>query len=173
MSKGSIIALVVVIVIIVGAVVYFVAQNSASAPITVSSAGVQASGTPPGVVAGASTTSVPFAGSSYAQYAYLISTGTLTAATVQALNGFALQTSTNPDGSTEYTLQAQNPEYQTQTYAVEPGEQLYFIEHSAGDDVNGVDRFPGDDSAVLVDQNGYIVQVGSPAPQGSPPPGKG
>lgn len=98
-----------------------------------------------------------FSNSPYAQSSYLISTPTYDAATTQALTGFMVQKTALPDGSTQIVLNAQNPNYQTQTYVVKPGEKLYFIEGMPGDDSGGVERNTGDDTAVLVDANGYIV----------------
>ncbi len=98
-----------------------------------------------------------FSTSALAPYAYLISTDTYDANTQKALSGFKVVKSTLADGSVQITLNAQNPEYKTQTYVVKTGEKLYFIEKSLGDDRGDKDAFLGDDTAVLVDGNGYIV----------------
>lgn len=167
MSKTSIVSLIIIIVVVViGGALYWESYQGLSS-IT------------PSVAASSSPAGELFAGSIYAPNSYLISTGAFDASTTRALSGFTVQTSTNADGSMQITLNAVNPEYQTQTYTVQPGEQLYFIEANLSDDSAGADNFPGDDNAVLVGQNGYIVQVGSP-PAGSsginaspPPQGKG
>jgi hypothetical protein len=90
--------------------------------------------------------------------AHLISGSSLDNSAQQALSGFSLQKTTNPDGSMTITLKALNPEYSDQQYTVKPGQQLYFIEKSFGDDSPpSGERTTGDDSAVLVDSNGFIV----------------
>jgi LysM repeat protein len=96
------------------------------------------------------------ADSPYANYAYLISSNSLSADAQKALTGFKLTKSSNADGSTTYTLTAINPEYKTQTYTVQSGQKLYFIERNLGDDA-GEERFLGDDMALVVDAQGKIV----------------
>lgn len=98
-----------------------------------------------------------FSGSPLSQNAYLISTTPYDANTQKALSGFTVTNKTLADGSREFTLTSTNPEYQTQTYTVKQGEKLYFIETMLGDDSNNQDRNLGDDTAVVVDANGYIV----------------
>jgi hypothetical protein len=163
MSKKTTVILIIVVLLIIGGAAYLASQMGPS-NISVSS-GSEA--TSSGTVAGASTTGELFVNSIYAPYAYLISTNTLDARTMAALSGFAIQTSTNPDGFTQITLNAKNPGYQTQTYTVHSGEQLYFIERSLSDDTQDMDKFPNDDNAVLVDANGYILQIGSPSASSS------
>ena len=100
-----------------------------------------------------------FAGSPYFQYAYLISTPDLNAQTKNALAGFKLGTTQNTDGTVTYTLTTTKSGYFNQTYTVKPGEKLYFIERSLGDDdvTNDSDYALGDDTAIIVDANGYII----------------
>lgn len=98
-----------------------------------------------------------FSNSSLSQNAYLISTPTYDANTKTALSGFTVTSSVQTDGSTKYTLNAQNPEYTTQTYIVKPGEKLYFIDSLLADDNGNADKTLRDDTAVVVDANGYIV----------------
>ncbi len=101
-----------------------------------------------------------FADSPLAQSSYLISTSTYDANTKKALNGFTITKTTLSDGSMQIVLDTKNPEYKTQTYVVKPGEKLFFIERNLVDDATPgtSDKILGDDSAVLVDANGYIVQ---------------
>ena len=94
----------------------------------------------------------------YAQYAFLISTDKYDSATQAALAGFTVDRKVLADGTQQITLNAQNPEYQTQSYTVKPGQKLYFIETSMGDDPGGQEFNLGDDRAVIVDSDGYIVQ---------------
>ena len=103
-----------------------------------------------------------FADSQYANYAYLISGDTLSSDAQTALTGFDLKKTDNADGSTTYDLVATNPEYQTQEYTIQPGQSLYFLEGSLGDDSGG-EHMLGDDAAIIVDSNGYIVSGPGPA----------
>jgi hypothetical protein len=96
--------------------------------------------------------------SPYASYAYLISTDTLSLDTKQAISGFQINKVMNSDGTTTYNLIALNSEYQNQSYTLQSGQSLYFIERSMGDDGNGSENFLGDDHAVIVDSSGYIIQ---------------
>jgi hypothetical protein len=95
--------------------------------------------------------------SPYASYAHLISGDSFDAGTRQALIGFTVDKTVNTNGTTTIVLNATNPEYNTQTYTLQPGQQLYFIERNLGDDA-GQERNLGDDAAVIVDAQGYIVQ---------------
>ena len=64
------------------------------------------------------------------------------------------------DASTLITLTATNPNYKNQTYTVKPGYSLYFVEKNTTDDSpeNDTDRTSADDTAVIVDPQGMIVQ---------------
>jgi hypothetical protein len=101
-----------------------------------------------------------FSSSQFAQYSYLISgTTPYDAKTKKALSGFTVIKKLLTDGSTQITLNAQNPAYKTQIYTVKPGEKLYLIESNLSDDSSTTkDAFPGDDQAVLVDASGIIIQ---------------
>lgn len=92
------------------------------------------------------------------QYAYLISTDNYDSATQAALSGFKVDRKVLTDGTQQINLTAQNAEYQSQSYTVAPGQKLYFIERTLQDDPTGQERNLGDDGAVLVDANGYVVQ---------------
>ncbi len=91
-------------------------------------------------------------------FAHLISVVNLDRGAQQALSGFQLQRNTMPDGSLNITLKALSSEYVDQDYVVVPGESLYFIDRSSGDDAapDG-ERSLADDHAVLVDADGYIL----------------
>ena len=95
----------------------------------------------------------------YRNYAYLISGATMDTATQRALAGFQVQKESQSDGSVKITLNALESQYHDQQYIVKPGQKLYFIETSFGDDsgTNGVFSL-GDDGAVILDANGYITQ---------------
>ncbi len=105
----------------------------------------------------APTNKVKLSDSDYATSAYLIAPGTASTDAKQALDGFDMQTATQADGSIKVTLTAKRSGYSNQAYTVTPGQKLYFIETSMGDDGPDFDENLGDDTAVLVDQDGYIV----------------
>src|ERR1051326_3118617 len=131
-------AVIIVILLALG-VWLLVSKNTAHAPATTTPTG-ESSNTTGGEL---------FSDSPLAPYAYLISTATYDAKTQMALRGFSVTKNNLPDGSMQITLNAKNPEYHTQIYTVKPGEKLYFIERSLGDD-NGVDdRTLADDTAIL------------------------
>jgi hypothetical protein len=90
---------------------------------------------------------------------YQIFPGALTAQAKAAMNGFMTQTQTMADGSAQVAMTATNPEYKNQLYVVKPGYSLYFVEKNSGDDAvsTNTDKFPGDDTAVLVDPQGYVA----------------
>ncbi len=90
--------------------------------------------------------------------AYLISGDTLDDNAKAALAGFGYNRTAMPDGSTNITLTALEPQYQGGSFLVKPGENLYFIETSFGDDSGNGEYNMGDDMAVLVDSDGYVVQ---------------
>ncbi|MDE2399752.1 MAG: hypothetical protein KGL67_01955 [Patescibacteria group bacterium] len=145
MKKNSIIIIVVVLLAVV--VMFFVLkgsgkkeENNLTAPITQNSTGAQL-----------------FSSSPMAQYAYLISGPTLDSKAEEATMGFTITKKALPDGSMQITLNSQNAEYKTQTYTVKAGEKLYFVEKFLADDSENADKNLKDDTAILVDANGYIV----------------
>jgi hypothetical protein len=89
--------------------------------------------------------------------AHLISGDTLDAGAQSALSGFSLKKNPMPDGTVQITLTAAQAGYFNQTYNLKPGQQLYFIERFKADDSGGSDINSKDDSAVIVDAQGYIV----------------
>ena len=104
------------------------------------------------------TTTQKFADQEYAKGAYLISGPTLSTDAKKALTGFTMSQKTLPNGETSILLKAQKPSYHDQAYTLKAGEQLYFIEKFLQDDVNGVENNIGDDSAVVVNAEGNVVQ---------------
>ncbi|MDE2019071.1 MAG: hypothetical protein KGJ13_01850 [Patescibacteria group bacterium] len=178
MSKTSwaILIILIVVVVLIG-VIYWTMNNGGSytpgpttyAPTSTYAAAGSSTGAP------ASTSTIPpsaassntgtsmtagqsFASSSYAQYAYLIS-GPMpyNAATQNALSGMKVQRKMLAGGAVQFTLLAQNPNYKTQIYTVQPGQKLYYIERNSTDDIGTADNFPNDDSAVVVDASGILV----------------
>jgi hypothetical protein len=94
------------------------------------------------------------------KYSYQIFPGEITSEAKAALSGFNVVSQVQEDGSAIVTLTANDPEYKDQQYTVKPGEILYFIERSMGDDdvANSIDRYLGDDTAIVVDTKGFVVQ---------------
>ena len=94
----------------------------------------------------------------YASKSYLISGETLDSSAQKAISGFSLTKKNLADGSVEITLKALSSEYQDQSYTLKSGEKLYFIEASGGDDSPPNGEYSlGDDHAVIVDANGFVV----------------
>ena len=104
----------------------------------------------------ASTTKL--ADTQYAPYSYLVSGDTLDAQAQRAISGFTLLKDTLSDGLTKITLKATVSRYRDQAYTLHSGEQLYFIETSFGDDPGNQEFSLSDDTAVVVDKDGYIVR---------------
>jgi hypothetical protein len=92
--------------------------------------------------------------------AFLIFPGTVSPEAKKAMTGFKISTSPQADGSTQVVMTSTNPEYKDQMYLVGAGNSLYFIERFAGEDNEQEDTDKGlkDDTAVIVDPSGYIVQ---------------
>ncbi len=147
MKKNSVWAIIVLIVVVIVIILLISSGNKQNSINTNSETPISQN----------NNSQVLFASSSLAQNAYLISTPTYDANTQTALAGFNVVKNPQADGSTQITLNATNPDYQTQTYTVKPGEKLYFIEGNLGDDSGNTDKTMGDDTAVLVDANGYII----------------
>ncbi|HTY44351.1 MAG TPA: hypothetical protein VMC80_03845 [Patescibacteria group bacterium] len=139
---GGLLAVLIVLAIVIGGWLILSRGNSSSTA---------------NAVAGSSN-ETKLSDSPYANYAYLISSDTLSPEAQQAITGFQINKAANSDGTTTYNLIASNPEYQNQSYTLQPGQSLYFIERSLGDDNDGTEGFLGDDHAIIVDSNGYIVQ---------------
>ena len=103
---------------------------------------------------------VKFDSSPASKFAYQIFPGPISAEAKTALAGFMLDTKTQSDGSSLITMTSTNTEYKNQTYTVKPAEILYFIEKNPKDDSESenAEKFLADDTAVVVDADGYIVQ---------------
>jgi hypothetical protein len=146
------IIIIIVIVLIIGLWIYIARNNNKQSQYSPISTDQTSPNTNNATSAG-----VLFSSSPMAQNAYLISTPTYDAKTDKALSGFKVVKTDLADGSIQYVLNSSNTDYTTQTYIVKPGEKLYFIESTLSDDNNNQDKFTGDDTAVVVDANGYIV----------------
>jgi PBP1b-binding outer membrane lipoprotein LpoB len=99
-----------------------------------------------------------FSDTPYYNNAYLISGDTLSADAQKALTGFQMDKKTMPDGTTQINLKALDPSYHDQQYTLKSGEQLYFIEKLWADDQSGSETNINDETAVIVDSQGNIVQ---------------
>ena len=106
----------------------------------------------------ASATGQKFADQAYASRSFLISGDTLSLGAQQALSGFQMNKQTMPNGTTQITLKALEPQYHDQAYTLKPGDQLYFIDKVMGDDTGSQEINIADDSAVVVDGQGNVVQ---------------
>jgi hypothetical protein len=95
----------------------------------------------------------------YWNYAYLISGPSLSDSSRAALAGFNYSRQVMADGSENITLVALSPDYQGGSFTVRPGQKLYFVETSFGDDAGNGEYSMGDDSAVMVDSGGYVVPI--------------
>lgn len=94
----------------------------------------------------------------YAGNAYLISVETLSPEAEKAISGFQMSKQNMPDGATEITLKALEPQYHDQKYLLHPGDQLYFIDKFMADDLNGAEKNIKDDTAVIVNDQSDVVQ---------------
>lgn len=153
MNKKAIIGILVVLA--VAAVIVVVAKNGTGN--SVSNQNPQNAANNAGISSGAS---MSFANSPYYPYSYLISGSALSPEAQQAITGFQLTHSPNSNGSVTYTLTAVQAGYVNQSYILQQGQKLYFIERSLGDDdtSGNADYNFGDDFAVIVDSNGNIAQ---------------
>ena len=105
-----------------------------------------------------SSSVMKFSDQTYAKNAYLISTDTLSADATKALSGFQMTKKNLPDGTIQIDLKALESQYHDQSYTLKSGEQLYFIDKFLGDDSGGKEGGIGDDTAVIVDASGNVVQ---------------
>jgi siroheme synthase len=145
---------VVIAVVIYGAVYYFMsAKHQSGYSVSTTSSAKPTTTKPP-------STMQKFSDSNDFQYAYKIFPGNISAASKEAMAGFAFTTKAMSDGSTQITLTSQNQFYKTQQYVVKAGDSLYFIERNINDDDSekDTDSKYTDDTAVIVDPQGYIAQ---------------
>lgn len=154
--KKFVVIFVAVLILGAGAVLLFSSNNSQNYSANLSVQNPAQSGT--SATVGAITgQGIKLSDEPYASRAYLISSDTLSAQSKIAIAGFEIQKQKASDGGMDITLKAVNPEYHDQQYHLRTGDQLYFIETSFGDDSGNQEYNLGDDSAVVVDANGYIV----------------
>lgn len=156
--------LIVVVVLAVLAISYFMisrigssANNSVQA--TIATQPKQSQVTPASNPVNANPQKIKLSDTKYWRYSYLISTGTIDSETQAAIAGFKLERAVLADGTQNIILKALQPEYHDQQYIVAPGQKLYFIETTMGDDHANQEFSMGDDAAVLVDVDGYITKT--------------
>ncbi|MDD4989378.1 MAG: hypothetical protein PHV42_03045 [Candidatus Pacebacteria bacterium] len=153
MSTKTIFAVIIILVLIILGWIFYSGSSNNPSPVTSNSSAPLTSGT--------NSSAVKFADQPYAQYAYQIDPANLNAMDVntkQALSGFNVTAKNNADGTVTVSLTSTNPEYHNQSYTLKSGDKLYFIERSLGDDGGGEEAFLGDDTAVVVDANGNVIQ---------------
>ena len=91
------------------------------------------------------------------QRSYLIFP-TLASGASTALDGFTMTTDNLGNNLSRITLTPKVNDYQIQTFVLTGSDRLYFFETSFGDDNSSQDYVYGDDYAVAVDSQGYILQ---------------
>ncbi|MDE2026026.1 MAG: hypothetical protein KGJ07_06025 [Patescibacteria group bacterium] len=105
------------------------------------------------------------------QHAYLVYpvSGDLPADAKVAMSGWELGSTQNADGSTTVTLTPSNSEQEDhkQTFTLQSGDKLYFVELNLQDDQNGNDHLWFDDLGIVTDSNG-IIQNDLPKPSFPP-----
>jgi hypothetical protein len=112
-----------------------------------------------GIVAQQSNSSgVLFSAQQYSNYAYLIAPGNMSQQAKSALDGYTMSARPLSNGSENVTLGVAGTSRQG-SLVLTPGEKLYVIETSFGDDGPGYDGSFGDDGFVLVNQSGYGVNA--------------
>lgn len=104
------------------------------------------------------STSQLFSDTADFQSAYLIWPGAPSADAQTALDGFNLNSQNLGNNVYKIILTATDRNYHNQSFAVAGNDKIYFVEYSLGDDAPGRDYALGDDYAVAVDSNGYILK---------------
>lgn len=169
MSTKNIIVVLVLVIVVGGGLLYYqqvqaphatpegvVTQSPAVRP------PVQQPTTPAVPAVTSATTSVmKFKDQPYVQFAYEVDPNGLNALSPTlklALSGFTLTAKKTINGSTVVSFKSINTEYHDQQYTLRPGDKLYFIEKNLKDDQDGQEKYLQDDTAVVVDKDGNIVQ---------------
>ncbi|MCL4360338.1 hypothetical protein M1555_03745 [Patescibacteria group bacterium] len=104
------------------------------------------------------TKGMEFKTSPLLRYAYAIAPGTMTAAAAAAMTGFTMTTATGSDGSETVMLTPKDSENEKQDYTITPGQTLYYIEQTRGDDQPDTDKDLNyrDDYCVIVGADGTV-----------------
>ncbi len=155
MASAKIISAAVAGLIILGVAIFLLGARQPAA--TQGSAYITNSQSAPPNAPAPNSTATLFSSTPYAQFAYLVSASPLSSQAQAVLAGFNLTRTQNQNGTITMaiTLLANG---QKQEVNLMPGDKLYFIETSFGDDSFGGESNLGDDGIVLVNANGYVVQ---------------
>jgi hypothetical protein len=94
---------------------------------------------------------------SYAQYAFRVYPGPETSQTRQEIAGFKIEV-TPRAGALQLSIGTVGSGQPPQTSMIRPGDRVYFVEATLGDDSNDQDYNFGDDGVVVTDATGHIVQ---------------
>lgn len=152
---GRLIVLAVAVVLVVAAILLIhnngSPQSSAKPPV---STPVQPHASSPQSQSGSNA--ILFNSTPYAQYAYLISSPTLSQQAQSALAGFKLVRTTLQNGSVEMNISLSGSG-QGNSVTLAPGYKMYLVEATFGDDGYGFDSSLGDDGFVIVNTTGYVV----------------
>ena len=131
------------------------ASNSTSSALLAAPSRHSAPSTP--VVA--KTTNTKFAASPYAKISYLVSGNTFSPQAQKVLAGYQFGKTQLADGDTQITLHLTSSFTKPQVYTLTPGEKFYLVDPALGDDSLERDYNPGDDKAIIVNRNGYVVTL--------------
>lgn len=98
------------------------------------------------------------AGSAMEKYTHLIAPGTISADSQKYLTGFTVKTTALPGGSSQVDLVPKDSDDQFQSYVLQAGQSLYFVEMTPLDDKadTEVDQNYRDDYGIVVDANGIV-----------------
>jgi len=142
---GKIIAFLMVVAVVVFTAVHFIGNKNSAVSQTSPSSDTK-------------NHKIKLSDTRYWAYSFLISDDDLDDQTKAALSGFDRKKEILPNGDIKITLKALSPDYQDQNYVLKPGQKLYFIETSMADDPQFKEYNMGDDVAVKVDADGYIIR---------------
>lgn len=134
--------------------------HSASAPPATSSASAdptaRASTAPAATPSAGGNVGPPLSSEPFAQFAYLVWPGSISAAAQQAMSGLTISVSRQAGGLSVRAGVTGQPLPSAQFYP--NGARVYVIESSLGDDSTNIDYNLGDDGLVVTDAHGRIRQ---------------
>ena len=148
LAVPAILAVVIAAVIFAGSEHHAKVQVSSQA--SPQTAGVQAQR------ASQSSNATLFNGTVYSHYAYLVSGQYLSSQGRYALDGFNVSRIQEANGTVIVKVSLSSS-IQNQSISIAPGNKLYFIEATMGDDGYDFDSSLGDDGFVMVNSTGYVV----------------
>ncbi len=161
-KKTIVLGIIVVLVVIAGVSLYM--NNSNTPPSTAPVAATQTANPVP-VAASGSTPTVPLmqsTGQQFSQYKYFSKAHevypALAADTKAALGAFSYSQQDLGGGTYKFTLTNNAEGYKGQSVTVGPGQSVYFIEPSTGDDSATEDSITTDDILMAVDAQGNILK---------------